>query len=111
VWTATDADPNHGESKAMTTSKTFFIATDLDSGHVVMGYGATEADAQEDAERTAKEGRVEIGNLDVNEVAFALDEDGGVEQLVRVDGGKCFWSLGNYTAAQLAQDVRRAGLI
>jgi hypothetical protein len=90
-----------------TKTKTFFLATDIDANHTVMGYGATYEDAQRDAERTAENAAVEIGDLNINEVAF--DEDG--EQIVCVNGGRLLWNLGNYTAAQLAQDVRRAGLI
>lgn len=65
----------------MTSSKTFFIATDLDNSNIVMGYGATYDAAQKDAERTAREVSVQIGDLDINEVFF---DEGG--DLARVDG-------------------------
>ena len=94
-------------------SKIFFITTIPEFGHMVIAYAAsfTESEAKGADVIIEQSLGVDPENIDTNEVQFVFDDDGVVEMLVRVDGGRCVWSLCNDYVKQLASDVRAAGLI
>jgi hypothetical protein len=102
-----------GREDAMNKSKSFYLTTAPTANHMIMAYEATYEVSEVQAKREIERLDLDPDELDTNEVFFTTDEDGEVEKLVRVDGGKLYWSLGNHDVRQLARDIRdsRPGLI
>lgn len=94
-------DTNNG------TSKHFFLTTAPTANHTILGWAKTAAESEAMAVAEIKRERLSVDpeDLDTNEVFFAVDEDGEVEELVPVDGLPLLWELGGYTAGRLARDI------
>lgn len=89
------------------TSKNFFLTTAPTANHTILGWAKTAAESVDMALVEIERERLDIDpdDLDTNEVRFTVDEDGEVEELVRVDGLPLLWELGGYTAGRLARDI------